>query len=190
MSNIDAVTILCAVLFAGLGLALGFARTLRFFTKGIFGFILSVFVCATFGGMIAGIPAVADLIARINASLTDAWSFLGKIRLETVIYYVLLFFAVQILRIIIVKCIGGIFSADNAVMRTVNRILGMVLMVAAVFLLLLLVLGIFRAFDGTSFVQGIVGKIEGTFLGVLYENNPVKFVSGAAEEAALAFAIL
>ena len=81
MTTIDAVTILSAIVFAGLGLAVGFARTLRFFTKGIFGFILSVFLCATFGGMVAGIPAVSDLIARLNTALTNAWSFLGKIHL-------------------------------------------------------------------------------------------------------------
>ena len=76
MTTLNAMTILVAVLFAGLGLAVGFARTLRFFTKGIFGFILSIFVCVTFGGMIAGIPGVAALIDKINNALTDAWSFL------------------------------------------------------------------------------------------------------------------
>ena len=38
MTTLNAMTILVAVLFAGLGLAVGFARTLRFFTKGIFAF--------------------------------------------------------------------------------------------------------------------------------------------------------
>ena len=188
MTTIDAMTILFAVLLAGLGLALGFARTLRFFTKGIFGFILSIFICATFGGMIAGIPAVAGLIERLNASLTNAWSFLGKIRLETVIYYILLFFAVQIVRILIVKFLGGIFSSGNVVMRTINRVLGMLLMVAAVLLLTLLVFGIFRIFENTGFVQDLTAKIDGTFLGVLYENNPVRFVTEtAASEQAMLF---
>lgn len=192
MSTIDAVTILAAILFAGLGLAFGFARTLRFFTKGVFGFILSVFICFTFGGMIAGIPAVANLIEKLHVSLSDAWSFLGKIRLELVIYYVILFFAVQILRMIVVKLIGGVFSADNAVMRVINRVFGMILMVAAVFLLLLLVFGILKIFENTGAVQDMLVKLDGTFLKVLYDNNPVKFVVGskAAEEAFSALFIL
>ena len=185
MSTIDAVTILAAILFAGLGLAFGFARTLRFFTKGIFGFILSIFICFTFGGMIAGIPAVARLIEKLHVSLEGAWSFLGKIRLELFIYYIILFFAVQIVRFIIVRVIGGVFSLDNAVMRVINRVCGMLLMVAAVFLLLLLVFGILKIFENTGAVQDMLVKIDGSFLKILYDNNPVKFVSGAnaAEEA-------
>lgn len=188
MGALDAITILVAIAFAGLGLLMGFARTLRFFTKGIFGFILSIFICATFGGMIAGIPAVARLVERINAALTNAWSFLGKIRLETIIYYILLFFVVQIVRIVIVKCIGGIFTADNAVMRVLNRVLGMILMVAAVFLLVLLFFGIVKIFENTGFAQDLIADIEGSFLGVLYHNNPVKFVTDAAQTQAALFA--
>ena len=190
MSAFDAVTLLSAILVAGLGLAFGFARTLRFFTKGIFGFVISVFLCATLGGMIAGIPAVGRLISRLHASLSDAWSFLGKIHLEKVIYYLLLFIALQILRMIVVRLIGGIFSADNAVMRFLNRILGMVLMTAAVFLLLLLVFGIFRIFEDTSFVQDFIAETEGAFLGKLYEINPVRFVADGKEEALLPLLLL
>ena len=185
MTTIDAVTILSAIVFAGLGLAVGFARTLRFFTKGIFGFILSVFLCATFGGMVAGIPAVSDLIARLNTALTNAWSLLGKIHLETIIYYVLLFFVIQVLRIVIVKCIGGIFSVSNPVMKVINRVFGMVLMVAAIFLLVLLLFGILKIFEATEFVQDFLNNIDGTFLDALYENNPVKFVADAADGTAL-----
>ena len=35
--------------------------------------------------------------------------------------------------------------------------------------------------EDTSFVQGILEKIDGTFLGKLYESNPVKFVVETAE---------
>lgn len=63
MNAIDSVTLIVAIILAGLGLVLGFGRTLKFFTKGIFGFILSIFICASFGGMIAGIPAVAGWTA-------------------------------------------------------------------------------------------------------------------------------
>ena len=178
MNSIDSVTILVAIVLAGLGLALGFGRTLKFFTKGIFGFILSVFVCFTFGGMIAGIPAVAEQISSLNDKLGETWSFLQTIRLATVIYYVVLFFAVQIVRILVVKCVAGIFSADVLVMRIINRFLGGVLMVAAVFLLLLLALALLKVGENTSFGVDMIQKIEGTFIGILYENNPVKFVIG------------
>lgn len=175
MTSIDAVTLVVAILIALIGLIAGFGRTLRFFTKGIFGIVISVFVCATFGGMIAGIPAVSEWIASLNAKMGEAWGFLATIHLATVVYYVVLFFAVQIVRILIVRCIGGVFEIDVLPMRIVNKVLGMVLAVAAVLLLLLLVFAIFRAFDGTSFVQDLERSLEGSFLGTLYEGNPVKF---------------
>lgn len=175
MTSIDTVTLVVAILIALLGLIAGFGRTLRFFTKGIFGIVISVFVCATFGGMIAGIPAVSEWIASLNAKMGEAWSFLGTIHLATVIYYVVLFFVVQLLRILIVRCIGGVFEIDILPMRILNKVLGMVLAVAAVLLLVLLVFAIFRSFDGTAFVQDLERNLEGTFLGRLYEGNPVKF---------------
>lgn len=186
MQTLDVITVIAAIVLALLGLLLGFGKTLRFFTKGIFGVVLSVFVCATFGGMIAGIPAVAEWIGLLNTKLGESWSFLETIHLATVIYYVVLFFAVQIVRIIIVKCVAGVFEADILPMRIVNKLLGMALMVAAVLLLTLLVLAVFRIVEDTAFVQNILAKINGTFLGTLYENNPVKFVvdTGTTEEAA------
>ena len=186
MQTLDVITVIAAIVLALLGLLLGFGKTLRFFTKGIFGVVLSVFVCATFGGMIAGIPAVAEWIGLLNTKLGESWSFLETIHLATVIYYVVLFFAVQIVRIIIVKCVAGVFEADILPMRIVNKLLGMALMVAAVLLLTLLVLAVFRIVEDTAFVQNILAKINGTFLGTLYENNPVKFVvdTGTMEEAA------
>ena len=57
MVFIDAVTIIAAIALAGLGIFVGFGRTLEFFTKGIFGFIISVLFCAAFGGLIAGVAA-------------------------------------------------------------------------------------------------------------------------------------
>ena len=187
MQTLDVITVIVAIVLALLGLLFGFGKTLRFFTKGIFGVVISVFVCATFGGMIAGISAVAEWIGALNTKLGQSWSFLETIHLATVIYYVVLFFAVQIVRIIIVKCVAGVFEVDVLPMRIVNKLLGMALAVAAVLLLTLLVFAVFRTMQDTSFVQNILSKINGTFLGSLYENNPVKFVvdNGSAEEASL-----
>ena len=85
MVFIDAVTIITAIALAGLGIFVGFGRTLEFFTKGIFGFIISVLFCAAFGGLIAGIGPVAEGINWLNAKLGEAWEFLATIHLATVI---------------------------------------------------------------------------------------------------------
>lgn len=173
MNSIDSVTLVVAIALFGLGLALGFGRVLKFFTKGIFGFELSVFLCVTFGGMIAGIPAVSEWIAGINARLGEAWNFLATIHLATVVYYVVLFFVLQLLRILVVKFVAGVFSADVLPMRILNRALGAVAAVAAVLLLVLLVFGIVALFDGAA--ADLAKSLEGSFLGTLFAHNPVKF---------------
>ena len=135
---------------------------------------------ATFFSFVFGV-GLAWVMSRRRGpvrSVIDALCTLPMVLPPTVLgYYLILFAAVQILRIAVVRLIGAIFSADNSVMRLLNRVFGMLFMVAAVFLLTLLVLAVFRIFDDTSFVQGIVEDISGSFLGTLYRHNPVKFVS-------------
>ena len=132
MTTLDWATLIVAILLAVVGLFAGFGRTLRFFTEGIFGIIISVFVCATFGGMIAGIPAVNGWIASLNEKLGAAWSFLGTVHLATVLYYVALFLVVQLVRIIVVKCVAGLFEGDVLPVRILNKVLGAALDVAAI----------------------------------------------------------
>ena len=74
------------------------------------------------GGMIAGIPAVAEWIGTLNTKLGQSWSFLETIHLATIIYYVVLFFVVQIVRIIIVKCVAGVFEVDVLPERMYPRV--------------------------------------------------------------------
>ena len=173
MVFIDAVTIIAAIALAGLGIFVGFGRTLEFFTKGIFGFIISVLFCAAFGGLIAGIGPVAEGINWLNAKLGEAWEFLATIHLATVIYYVILFVAVQLLRLLIVKCISHLFSLDVLPMRILNGALGAVLIVAAVFLLLLLVFAIVSVFGDNAAVPTFANSLSAPFTATLYTLNPV-----------------
>lgn len=172
---IDAITIVVAILLAGLGVVVGFGRTLRFFTNGIFGFIISIVFCFAFGGMIASIGPIADGISWLNEWLGGIWSFFATIRLATIIYYIVLFLLVQLLRSLIVLMLEKLFSIDVLPMRILNGILGAILMVVAVFILLLLVLAIFELFDTSDFVQGMLNRLDGTFLKTLYLNNPIDF---------------
>lgn len=172
---IDAVTIVVAILLAGLGMFVGFGRTLRFFTDGIFGFIISVVFCFAFGGLIASIGPVAKGISWLNNWLGGVWSFFATIRLATIIYYIILFLLVQLLRSLIVFGLEKLFSIDVLAMRIINSILGAALMVVAVLILLLLVFAIFALFESSGFIQDMLVKLDGTFLKTLYVNNPIDF---------------
>ena len=84
-----------------------------------------------------------------------------------------LFFVLQLLRILVVKFVAGVFSADVLPMRILNRALGAVAAVAAVLLLVLLVFGIVALFDGAA--ADLAKSHEGSCLGTLFAHNPVKF---------------
>lgn len=180
---IDAITIIVAIVLAGLGMMVGFGRTLRFFTDGVFGFIISIVFCFAFGGLIASIGPIAEGISWLNRWLGGIWSFFSTIRLATIIYYVVLFLLVQLLRSLIVFALEKLFSIDILVMRILNSILGAILMVVVVLILLLLVFAIFEWFESTAFVQDMLVKLDGTFLKTLYLNNPIDFtqIFAAAE---------
>ncbi len=53
-----------------------------------------------------------------------------KIRLDVVIYYIILFVVVQLLRIIIVMIIKHVTQSKNVIIRIINRTLGAVLFLA------------------------------------------------------------
>ena len=173
MKTIDIVTIAVPVIMAIIGLIAGFGKSLKRFTGGIFGIIISIFVCVAVGGMILGIKPVGELVASLNETLAAKAAFLGKIHAGLIVYYIVLFLVVQILRIIAVKVICGIFEAKNAVMKTINRILGFIFVPAVTILFVLLVFSVVRNFEDTAFVQDILAKIEGSLLLKVYEWNPI-----------------
>lgn len=173
MQTVDIVLIALGVLLVIVGYARGFGKALRGMTKGVFGIIISVFVCAAFGGMILGTDFVGGYVLQLNALLAEKWAFLGKIQAGVIVYYAALFFVAQILRIIIVKLVCGIFEANNKVVRVINRVLGTVFLPAAGFIFLLLVLAVVRLFDNTDTVINLLAKFNGSILVGLYEINPI-----------------
>lgn len=173
MNIIDIGTIVVLILALIVGLARGFGKSLKTFTKGVFGIIISVFVCISFGGMIANIEYVSNFIAKINQSIANASEFLGNLKLGIWVYYVVLFFIIQILRVLVVKVLVDLFEKENAVMKFINKFLGAAFSPAAVCMFLLLVLAVFKVFDNLTFVQNILTKIDGSFIQTVYENNPI-----------------
>lgn len=173
MNIVDIVTIVVLIFSLILGLARGFGKSLKTFTKGIFGIIISVFVVLSLGGMIANIPFVGEFITKINNSIAARSEFIGKLKLGIWVYYLILFFVAQLARVLIVKVVVDIFQADNQVMRSVNKILGATFAPAAVFMFVLLVLALFKSFESLNFVKAILSELEDSYLLILYANNPI-----------------
>ena len=173
-NTIDIVTVAVAVVAALVGFIGGFGKGLKFFTKGIFGIIISVFVTAAFAGLFLKIETVSGWVADITRLASQKWAFFATINVGLIAYYVVFFLLVQLLRLLVVKVVCGIFEADNKVMKVVNRVLGLIFVPAVLLTALLLVFAVFKIIDETQFVQDVLAKLDGTFLSALYYGNPIK----------------
>lgn len=173
MQIADIIFIIVAVALVIMGYLRGFGKSLKTFTGGVVGVIISIFVCVAFGGLILGSELVSGGVSQLNDILAAKWDFLGKIQMAVIIFYIGMFLVVQILRIIIVKVITSIFETDNKVMNIVNKSLGMIFVPAITFVFLLLVLSVIKVFDMSDGTLNVMAKIEGSFWAKLYEINPI-----------------
>ena len=180
-----------------LGFLLGFGRTLKFLTGGIVGIIISIFLCATFGGMIARIGFISDLIARGNEYFGGFASILARINVATIIYYIILFIIAQIIRVIIVHIIKKIFqpkdkkSPGYGIRNAINRVLGLLLFGAFFVLIAYLAMAVIALLEDVESVNTWLSTMRdnNSFFYKMYTHNPIDFsvlfakVTEAAEEA-------
>lgn len=139
-----------------LGICIGFGSGLKFFTSGVFGFIIGVGVCAMFGTVFLDVGFIGDLLTKLSGTWADN-EFLTKMHLEVIIYYIILFFAVQLVRIIFVLIIKKLLEADKPVAKAINKTLGAFLFLALGVLISLL------AFK-------IIGWVAGDTADALYDS--------------------
>ena len=169
---IAAVAGICA-----LGAFLGFGKGLKFVTDGIFGIIISVFICYCIGGIVLEFDFVQEILNKLTGALTDKngfCDFLLKIHIDIILYYIVLFIIVQLVRILIVLILKNIIESNNAVFKIINRVLGAILLLAVAALLVLLVFQIIHWIGGST-AAGFRLKLEGSFfkLDKLFESNPL-----------------
>ncbi len=178
MVTVDFVFIAGIALFAFLGLGLGFGKQLSFFTKGIFGFLISVFVCYLLFGFVYNVPFVQTLLEKFKESLSSsdktAVKILLKIRIDIVVYAVALFAVVTVVRIIVVAIIKNALEADTLVMKIINKTAGLLLslvMFAALWLIVFQILFLTKGGADGALAQ----KLQGSFfrLDHLYTHNPL-----------------
>lgn len=156
-----------------LGLVAGFSGGLRFFTGGIFGVIISIIVTYFLLGVVNSWQFVQDLLAKLNDAMGLSEQACAVI--DQIILAVLLFVLVQILRIIIVKLIAGLFEIDNAFFKVINKILGIVVMAAVAAGIGLLVFQIIYWVGGET-AHAVSQALDGSFfrLDWVYQHNPLR----------------
>ena len=181
MNLADWIVIGLLALFAIFGMLFGFGKGLKFFTGGIFGIIISVFVCYALGGLIYNIGFVHSGLNAIRDALTENGNgfcrFLLLIQIDIIIYYVALFIVVSILRMILVRIIQRIVEIDNMLLIIANKTLGVRYFVGVLILTILFVFWIIGLFNGGSVPQFLEGsKLK---LDWVYEHNPLMTIVNA-----------
>lgn len=170
--------VLVSVLF---GLLFGFGKLLKFFTGGIIGILISIVVTYFCFGVVSSWGFVRDLMAKLLTAMQNANNsivdFLIKIGIEKIILAIAIFIIVQIIRIITVKIIKGIVEIDNPVAKAVNRLFGMVLMLAVSCMIWLIVFHVIQLIGGDT-AAGVRADINGSVfkLDWVFDNNPLKWI--------------
>ena len=173
----DIIIIVLLVIFCLFGMLFGFGKGLKFFTSGFIGLIISIFVCYALGGLIYKLSFVQDILNSLRGALekkgNGICNFLLKIQIDIIVYYVALFIAVTIIRIITVKIIQSIVEIENLGLIIINKAFGIVLFVGVLLFLVLLVFWVISLIGGgtaESFTQTLARSKIG--LDKLYANNP------------------
>jgi hypothetical protein len=170
-----------------LGVLLGFGKTLTFATGGIVGKVIATYFCYVLYSVVLNLPFVQNFIAIFVEYLASQenlfFNILLLLRVELWLFGVLLFVVVQLIRMLIVRIIRGVFEIDTPVMKFINRLGGAIFMLAIV-VSLLLVVGQILAW--TTGVYGPVYQyLEGSFikLDYIFVHNPL---NGIIESISLA----
>lgn len=180
MLTADIIVLAGSLLFMLVGAIVGFGKGLKFFTSGIFGVIISVFVCYIIYGFVLDWEFVRNLLDKFNAWLAEQGSvgtFFADIHTDRIALAVALFAIVQIIRIIVVSIIKSIVEINVLGLKIINKLLGIVFFFAVALAILLVVFQIVAWVGGdtaTDFAEKLGGSIFK--LDVLFENNPLKSV--------------
>lgn len=194
MITADVVVIIAFILCLVLGSVLGFGRVLRIFSDGIFGMIISVVLCYFLFGVVLSWGFVQDLLLKFTDTLAekDSWilNILIRIRIDLVVFAIVLFGVVQLARKLVVHVVAEIFSGHNKVVSVLNRVLGIVFLTAFVIVFTLIAFQIVAWVSGTegAFYQSLSGSVFK--LDSLFVDNPLnavfEHIKGAPTEEAFA----
>ena len=167
------------MLTALIGAISGFGNGLKFFARGWLGRIISIIICYFLFGLVLKIPFVQDLLQKFVATLDgEKWylKILKYVRIDMIVFAVVLFFAVQLVKKLVVSLINGLFSINTPFIRVLNKLLGVFIYMFLLLLLVLIVFQIAYLIDGAD--GAIYQKTHGSLFGLdkLYLDNPLNKV--------------
>ena len=173
MITADVITLIVGVVSLACGSLLGLSKSLKVFTKGIFGAAISLIVCYFIYGIVLDWKFVSDLLEKLHEFLVSQNNFfcdlLVTIRIDMIVFFVVLFAVVTLVRIFLVNLIAELFGSDNKVIKVINKFLGAIFFLFMVFVVALIAFQILST--STTFAEKLNGSVFG--LDKLYHNNPL-----------------
>lgn len=184
MFLIDWIVLGVAAVTIILGLLLGFGKLLKMFTSGIVGILISIVVTYFLLGIVASWGFVQDINAKLLEAMQNSDSgfvnFLLKIGIEKIILAVVLFIAVQFIRIFLVRLLKYILEIERPVMMVINKVLGAVFALVITAMIVLVIFHIVDLVGGNSeadFRQWLTGALR---MDWVFDNNPLQYVIARA----------
>ena len=180
MIRADLIALVIILASLTLGALRGFGKVLKLVTGGTVGKAISLVVCYFLYGVVLDWQFVRDFMAMFITKLSESGNVFFKllltVRIDMIAVAVLLFFAIQALRRLVVALIAEIVEIDFFPMKIVNRLGGAALLLAFAAMLSLIGLQIcawVSGVEGTVY-QSLVGSRFG--LDQLFLNNPVNSI--------------
>ncbi len=181
MIGADYLAIGGACLFAVLGAALGFGRSLKVLNKGITGRIITLVIAYFLFGIIISLDqtksAQAKFVEYLKSQNNGFCDFLVTIRVETILTAVCIFVAVMLVQLLVVNVLAGILESKTGGVRVLNSILGVLLGVAEFIALAIIVLEVAYLVGGGA--DGAMAEnLKGSFFSLdkIYLNNPLSAI--------------
>ncbi len=181
MIGADYLAIGGACLFAVLGAALGFGRSLRVLNKGLVGRAITLVITYFLLGIIISMEqtksAQANFVEYLQAQNNAFCNFLIKIRIEIVLTAVCVFIAVMLVQLLVVNVLAGILESQTGGIKLLNSILGVLLGVAGFIALVIIVLEVSYLVGGGA--EGAMAEnLKGSFFGLdkIYLDNPLSAI--------------
>ncbi|MGN0804009.1 MAG: hypothetical protein ACI4MS_01335 [Candidatus Coproplasma sp.] len=176
----DWISIGIVLLAIALGVLLGFGKSLKIFTGGIVGIIISVVVTYFSIGVVASWGFVQELMGKLVSALINNGNgfckFLRVIAIEKILLAIILFAIIFSLRILIVNIIKGVSEADNKLIRGLNRFFGVIFVLAITIMVTLLVFHLIDLIGGSA-EESFVKFLHGAFrLDWVFTHNPLRYI--------------
>ena len=177
MQTIDFIVIGVGIIAILLGAGLGFGKVLTLTSKGLIGKIFTFIICYFIFGLVLETPFVVDLldnfVGNLKAKQNAFCNFLILIRIDLIVFAIVLFIIVFMLMQLLTLMIEDVFESDGKVMQVVNKTLGVILSCLVFIITALIYFQIAYLISGTN--GATYRFLEGSFFRIdkLYLDNPL-----------------